>query len=161
MTKKLYGSDLMTKLANDRQRVLGIMAERNGRINEGLTDDNDCFMSIKMDKHQLREIEMQMEILAGDGLYEVKALFDEDGDEVAMRWVNTRYGTRVVADGVFAKTVEALVEKTGYELRTIKAPCWTKFMSSGTGLCGAYTGYYVKTRWHTNMTTGEYVGYPN
>ena len=161
MSKKLYGKELANTLIKERTRIQGIMANRDSRINQGMTDDNDCFMSIKVNQQALREIEMQLEILSGDGLFETDGLFDEDGGEIAMRWVTTQYGQRIVADGIFAKDKETLVKKTGYELRKIKAPCWTKYITHGTGLCGVYTGYYIKMRWHTNMVTGKYVGYPN
>jgi len=161
MTKKLYGSDLKDQLIKDRQRILDTMAERNSRINQGVTDYDDCFMSIKVEQGRLSEIDMQLKILASDGLRNEEALFDENGNEVSMRWVSTKYGTRIVANGIFASSVKALIKKTGFELKTIRVPCWTRFVTSGSGLCGVYSGSYIMDRWHTNMVTGEYVGYPD
>ena len=91
-----------------------------------------------------------------------EGVFDKNGEEIWVKWVHTRYGGAFVGRGVFASSIKALLKKTGWHTEMIKVPVWTKFVSGpGGGMCGAYTGGYELVRWHTNMVTGEYVGYPD
>ena len=103
----------------------------------------------------------QLAILDSDGLMDYEAIIDEEGKEVNARWVSTKYGLKIVGRGIWANSVKALCKKTGWHTETIRVPAWTKFVSGGgRGMCGVYTGSYQTVRWHTNMVTGEYVGYP-
>ena len=88
-------------------------------------------------------------------------LFSHEVAEVGVRNVMTQWGSRFVGRGIFANSREALAKKTGWTIEEREVPCWTKFMSgSGGGMCSVFTGSIAIVRWHTNMVTGEYVGYP-
>ena len=88
---------------------------------------------------------------------------DENGEEVSVHWFENKWRrTTCVARGVFASSIKALLKKTGWTQKTIRVPVWVKFCAgSGSGMCAVYTGSYQQVRWHTNMVTGEYVGYPD
>lgn len=159
--EKLYGEKLEKNIRTKLQRTYDIINERQSRIDECQYDWDDCFLSDHIDRDTINECKMQLEILKGDGTMEIEAIFDEDGKEVNVRWVRTRYGGAYVGRGIFASSKKALLKKTGWTTKTISVPCWTKFCTNGTGLAGVYSGSTQIVRWHTNMKTGEYVGYPD
>lgn len=155
-----YGNELREQVEAKRQRVYDIIDRREERIANCEYDWDDCFVSSHIDADQIRECNMQLEILKGDGTMPVEAVFDENGKEVNVRWVHTRYGGAYVGRGIFASSKQALCKKTGWTIKEINVPCWTKFVTSGTGMAGVCSGHTEIVRWHTNMVTGEYVGYP-
>mgnify|MGYP000922276426 CR=1 FL=1 len=137
------------------------MENRNERISEGQTSIEDCCVSIRQDERSLQEARMQLDILRGDGTMPIDAVIDETGNEVYVHLVNTRYGPKYVGNGVFANSRKALLKKTGWTTAERNVPCWTKFVPGpGGGMYAAYTGTVQIIRWHTNMVTGEYIGYP-
>lgn len=158
---KKYGEELRKSILATKEHLLESIKERNERIANWQTDEDDCFLSQRVEERAISECNMQLTILDGDGTMTIDAVIDQDGNEVNTRWVDTRYGLKIVGRGVFANSEKALLKKTGWTTKEIKVPCWTKFCSSGSGLLGVYSGSYQVVRWHTNMVTGEYVGYPN
>ena len=158
---KLYGEELRKAILDGIAHTKEIMAERATRIANWETDEDDCFLSARVNENSMSEYRMQLDILDHGGVYDWDCYFDKDGKEVSVRWVNTRYGLKVVANGVFASSIKALLKKTGLVEKTMKVPVWTKFAAgSGRGMLAVYGGSYTVVRWHTNMATGEYVGYP-
>ena len=158
--KKLYGTALKTSILNTKARLMAAIEDRQNRINNCETDMDDCFISERMERNGLVECDKQLEILSNDGLMDYDAIFDKDGNEIWVHWVNTRYGGAYVGRGIFASSIKALLRKTGWTMKTIQVPCWTKSVCHGSGLCGAFNSTIEIVRWHTNMVTGEYVGYP-
>lgn len=159
--EKLYGEALKESILARKARIQRSIDDRANRIAEGWTDEEDCFISSRTDRQSLAECDMQLEILAGDGLMDFDAIFDEDGKEVNVKWVHTKYGGAYVGRGIFASSKKALCKKTGWHVEEIRVPVWTSFHAgSGGGFLGAYTGSYQYVRWHTNMVTGEPVGFP-
>ena len=160
---KLYGEELKKRIEAEKQRTLEIMREREERINNFETDEDDCFMSIRVNSQNLDRCNLELGILNTDGLMDYDAIVDENGEEVAVHcFVNKWHKTSYVARGVFASSIKALLAKTGWTQKTIRVPVWVKFVGgSGGGMCSVYTGRYTCVRWHTNMVTGEYVGYPD
>lgn len=158
----VFGAELAKRIMQKKQDLIESMNERDKRIADGWTDYDDCFMSIRSESQSISECNMQLEILKGDGLMEIEAIFDEDGNEVRVHaFMNKWRRTSYVGRGIFASSINALLKKTGWVKKTIRVPVWTKFCAgSGGGLCAVYTGSYQCVRWHTNMVTGEYVGYP-
>lgn len=159
---KYFGAELAKRIEQRKHDLIESMEERNKRIAEGWTDYDDCFMSIRSESRAISECNMQLEILKGDGLMEIEAIFDEDGDEVNVHPFCNKWGrTSYVGRGIFASSINALLKKTGWVKKTVRVPVWTKFCAgSGGGMCAVYTGTVEYVRWHTNMVTGEYVGYP-
>jgi hypothetical protein len=157
---KLFGEELRKNILENKQRAIKAIEDRNKRINDGLTDLDDCFISQRCNERAIQEANMQLDILSGDGLGEWEVIVDQNGDEVNARWVKTRYGYKIVANGIFAASKKALCKKTGWHTEVRRVPIWTKFCANASGLLGVYTGTVEIVRWHTNMVTGEYVGYP-
>lgn len=158
---KLYGEALAESIKKKMQRTQEAIDERQRHIDDCRYDLDDCFLSHHIDCDTISECKKQLKILEGDGTMEIEAVFDENGKEVNVRWVHTRYGGAYVGRGIFASSKEALLKKTGWTTKTIKVPCWTKFCTNGTGMAGVCSGSTQIVRWHTNMKTGEYVGYPD
>lgn len=158
---KIYGEELRKSILDRKERNIAAMNRRAERIENWETDEEDCFMSQRVEENAVHECNMQLNILDGDGMMDFDAIFDGNGEEVCVRCVNTKYGVAYVGRGIFASSIKALLKKTGWTPKTIRVPVWTKFCAAGSGLYGVYCGSYERVRWHTNMKTGEYVGYPD
>ena len=160
---KVFGAELAKQIEKHRQCLVDAQDRRDERIGAGWTDEDDCFLSIRVEQQGIRECDMQLEILKGDGLMDVDAIFDENGKEVGVHSFPNKWGRiSYVGHGIFASSIDALLKKTGWINKTIRVPVWTKFCAgSGGGMCAVYTGTIRYVRWHTNMVTGEYVGYPD
>lgn len=158
---KLYGEELARSIEAEKQRYIAAIEDRQRRINNWETDEDDCFLSQRMEERGIHECNERLKILQGDGTMPYDAVFDQEGNEVSVRWVNTRFGGAYVGRGIFASSIKALCKKTGWTVKEIRVPVWTKLSSGGAkGLYGAYIASIERVRWHTNMVTGEYVGYP-
>lgn len=158
----VYGEELKKAILARKARAQAAIDDRADRIGRWETDEDDCFMSQRIDERSIRECNMQLEILDTDGTMEIGAIIDADGNEVRVHHFTNKWGRdSVVGRGVFASSVNALLKKTGWTRKTIRVPVWTKFCSPTGGMMGVYCGDYEKVRWHTNMVTGEYVGYPD
>ena len=159
---KLYGEELRASILKEKERLYETMARRQERIDNCETDYDDCFISIHVESDAIRACDMQLSILDGDGMMDYNVVVDENGTEVRIHEFQNKWGGwSVVGNGVFASSVKALLKKTGWTEKTIRVPAWTKFCSSGRGMAGVMSGSTEVVRWHTNMKTGEYVGYPD
>lgn len=159
---KIFGAELREAVLARKARLQEIMADRQRRINNWETDEDDCFISQRSDEQGISECNMQLAILDSDGTMEMEVVMDQEGNEVRTHWFTNQWGKdTIVGNGVFASSLKALLKKTGWTLQKIRVPVWTKFCSNGSGMYGVYTGSYQQVRWHTNMVTGEYVGYPD
>lgn len=159
---KLYGEELKASILTHRQHLMDAMSRRQERIDNCETDYDDCFISIHVESDGIRACNMQLKILEGDGLMDYTAIVDKDGNEVRIHEFENKWGGwSVVGNGVFASSIKALLKKTGWAEKTIRVPAWTKFCTSGRGMAGVMSGSTEVVRWHTNMVTGEYVGYPD
>ena len=157
-----YGEELRKEIEADIEYTREIQRRRDERIANWETDEDDCFVSIRVEEQSIANGKLQLEILATDGLMDFNAVIDENGKEVRIHEFRNKWGGwSVVGNGIFASSKKALLKKTGWQEKVIRVPVWTKFVTHGSGLYGAYTGSYEKVRWHTNMVTGEYVGYPD
>lgn len=158
---KVFGEELRKVIEERKATLQAAIDRRSERIANWETDEEDSFMSQRVEESGIRECNMQLAILDGDGCKDFDGWFDEDGKEVRVRWVHTRYGGAYVYNGIFASSPKALEKKTGLTRKSIRVPVWTRFDTPYSGLMGAYCGDYEEVRWHTNMVTGEYVGYPD
>lgn len=160
---KVFGAELAKEIENDKQRTIEIMNRRDERINNWETDEDDCFLSIHSNQQNISACDMKLEILKGDGTMEIDAIFDENGIEVNVHSFPNKWGGySLVGKGIFASSERALLKKTGWTTKKIKVPCWVKFCGgAGGGMCAVYSGSYQICRWHTNMVTGECVGFPD
>lgn len=158
---QLFGEELRKSIEEEKAALQAAIDRRSERIANWETDEDDCFISQRVEESGIRNCDMRLNILDGDGCMDFEGWFDPEGKEVYVRYVNTRFGGAYVWNGIFASSEKALMKKTGLTKKTIRVPAWTKFSSPYSGMMGVYCGSYEMVRWHTNMVTGEYVGYPN
>ena len=158
---KLYGEELKKSILATKKRMQDAIDRRAERIARWETDEEDCFISQRVEEDAIRECNLQLEILDGDGTWEWDVVLDENGKEVRVTAFENKWGkTSYVGNGIFASSMKALLAKTGWREAKIRVPVWTKFVANGSGMMGVYCGSTKVVRWHTNMKTGEYVGYP-
>lgn len=156
----LYGKELAESIKRSIENIKRCQEDRARRIANWETDEDDCFMSMRVEEHALSEYNKQLRILETDGLGEFEVIVDQAGNVVRTHWFENKWRKwTIVGNGVFASSLEALLKKTGWHKEYRRYPIWTRFVSGGRGLYGVYTGSYQTCRWHTNMVTGEYVGY--
>lgn len=156
-----YGEELKQSIIEERNHICELIEERQKHINACDYDYDDCFVSDHIDHDKIRECDLQLNILSGDGCMDYEAIFDENGKEVRTNWFANKWGGfTIVGRGIFASSEKALLKKTGWTKKTIRVPVWTKFCSCGSGMAGVCQGSTEVVRWHTNMVTGKYVGYP-
>ena len=67
---KLFGEALANQIRETIEQNKAAIANRIERINAGLTDLDDCFLSDKLEHGKIKECEMQLTILSGDGCEE-------------------------------------------------------------------------------------------
>ena len=157
----IYGAELAKSIRATIERTQQNIDSRNQRIANWETDEDDCFMSIKVENEILHECNMQLHILEEtDGTSAWSVIVDQAGKVVRTHWFKNQWGKyTIVGNGVYASSENALLKKTGWRKEERRYPVWTKFRANGSGLYGVYAGSYEYVRWHTNMVTGEYVGY--
>lgn len=159
---KVYGEELKQQILKTKARFQQCIEDRMRRIDNCETEMDDCFISQHVEEDGIRECNMQLKILEGDGCMDYDAIFDENGKEVRTHWFTNKWGQlTIVGNGIFASSTKALLKKTGWTEKTIRVPAWTKFIANGSGMAGVMNGGTEVVRWHTNMKTGEYVGYPD
>lgn len=94
--KKLYGAELARIIKEERQRYVAALERRDKRIADGITDEDDCFMSIRVEEQGIRKCDMELSILDTDGTMEIDAIFDTDGNEVFVHTAVARHYPRRV-----------------------------------------------------------------
>lgn len=109
---KIFGEELRKSIEAEKQRYIDTMNRRDERIANGEVDEDDCFMSIRVESQAIDRCNMELEILKGDGLMNYDAIIDENGEEVSVhcfenKWRRTTY----VGRGVFASSIRALLKK--------------------------------------------------
>lgn len=159
---KIYGSELAERIKREMKNIEENIENREKRISEGSTDYEDCYMQRRIDEENLSACRMKLEILSGDGTMLKDVIVDENGKEVSVYWFRNKWGKdTIVGRGIFASSRKALLKKTGWTEKKINVPVWVKWKDGcGGGTCALYTGGYQRVRWHTNMVTGEFVGFP-
>ena len=86
MNKIVKIADLEAQIA----RTQAVMDERNERIAKGETDEDDCFISIKVNSDAIKEANMQIAIIKQGGTAWFDWYMDMDGNPCTdARWVET------------------------------------------------------------------------
>lgn len=124
------------------------MDDRLRRIQEGLTDMDDCFMSQRSEELAIRKAQIEIEILKNGGVQEFSVLRSIDtGEVVAKFWYEGKWGFywRILSEyeEKYGKYVgfgikpETLAKKGLVKGKEV-APAWVRFRSNGSGMAGAY-----------------------
>lgn len=157
----LYGQDLIKKLQKDIEATKSAMADRQKRINNYQTDEDDCFISMRVDDRGLALANDKIRLINDGGCAWFEEYATLDGQLVNAHWCNTKYGYSlrvVMPDGQViwtrSETKKGLA-KHGLKKVECKRPAWFCFKSSASGMLGVYTGSYVLFPSDVNYATGE------
>lgn len=155
-----YGEELIRELEQDIALVQKASAERWERINEGLTDIDDCFMSMRCEDRGIAINRDKIDLIKDGGCAWFTEYATLDGKLVDAHWCDTKFGRSLRAkmpDGsvvwTTATTAKGLAKK-GLKRVECKRPAWFKFSSCG-GMFGVYSGSYVLFPSSVNYATGE------
>lgn len=156
-----YGKELITELEQQIVRMQESICNRLDRINEGLTDIDDCFISDRCEERGIQNNRDKISLIKRGGCEWFPEYATLDGKLVDAHWCNTQYGYSLRAkmpDGrvvwTTANTAKGLAKKGLKKVECLR-PAWLKFQSSQGGMLGVYTGSYVYFPSDVNYATGE------
>lgn len=157
----VYGPELIAQLEAENARLRAAMDERAQRVADWQTDEDDCFLSQRVEERAISTNRDKIDLLRRGGLAWFQEYATTGGELVNARWCNTRYGCRlrvVFPDGrvvwTSADTKKGLARVGLRRVRCLR-PAWFCFKSSGAGLAGVYSGSYFLFPSDTNYATGE------
>ena len=157
-----FGDELIASLEKEIEVLRGSISNRIDRINDGLTDWDDCFISERCEDRGIRNNENKIALIKDGGCAWFCEYATLDGKLIDANWIKTKYGYKLKAilpNGevvwTTADTAKGLA-KRGIKKVRCKRPAWYKFSSSHSGMLGVYTGDYVLFPSDINYATGEY-----
>lgn len=157
----VYGQELINRLEQEIALNRKAISDRIDRINSGMTDWDDCFLSQRCEERGISNAEDKINLIKNGGCLWFREYATLDGTLVEAHWCNTQYGSSlraVMPDGkvvwTTALTAKGLAKK-GLKRVDCLRPAWFKFSSSGRGLTGVYSGSYVPFPSDVNYATGE------
>lgn len=156
-----YGQELIDSLEKEIDRLQKSISDRIERINEGLTDFDDCFISERCESRGIQTNKEKIALIKDGGCAWFTEFATLDGQLVNAHYCKTQYGYSLRAempDGsvvwTTARTSKGLAKK-GLKKVMCKRPAWFKFSSGNSGMLGVYTGEYVLFPSDVNYATGE------
>lgn len=156
-----YGAELIAQLEAENVRLQAAREDRAQRVAAWQTDEDDCFLSERVEARTISTNRAKIDLLRRGGLAWFQEYVTTDGEPVEARWCDTRYGCRlrVVFPGgrvvwTSAETPRGLA-RLGLRKVWAQRPAWFAFRSSASGLMGVYSGAYVLFPSDTNYATGE------
>lgn len=157
-----YGKELIADLEREIELLKESDRNRWERINNGLTDIDDCFMSMKCEERGISNNRQKIDLINDGGCAWFTEYATLDGQLVDAHWCKTQYGYSLRAKmpngsvvWTTAHTDKGLAKK-GLKKVECKRPAWYKFSSGGLGgMLGAYAGSYVLVPSNFNYATGE------
>ena len=158
---RIYGEALIKELEEQIALMRKAISDRWDRINAGMTDIDDCFMSQRCEERGINVNNDKIRLIKDGGCSWFVEYATLDGKLINAHWCNTRYGLKLRAempDGsvvwTTADTQKGLARR-GLKMVECKRPAWYKFHSSSSGLLGVYAGEYVLFPSDFNYATGE------
>lgn len=155
-----YGQELIDALEGEILSLQNAIRNRMDRINEGMTDWDDCFISQRCEERGISNNRDKIALIKNGGCEWFVEYATLDGRLVDAKWCNTRYGYSLRAVMPDGKVVWTTADtKKGLAKRGLKKvmclrPAWFRFHGSG-GMLGVYTGSYVTFPSDVNYATGE------
>lgn len=155
-----YGMELVAELEREIALMQEARRDRAERIDNGLTDMDDCFLSERCEERGVANNREKITLIKNGGCAWFVEYATLEGDLVEARWVSTKYGTSLVAKmpngetvWTTATTAKGLAKK-GLKRVECKRPAWYTFKGAN-GLLGVYSGSYVLFPSNVNYATGE------
>lgn len=159
-----YGAELVAMLEKEIETTRAAMQNRRERIDAGMTDEEDCFISIRCEERGIRLAEDKIELIKAGGTAWFVEYATLSGELVSAKWCNTRFGSSLrveMPDGSVVWTTAGTkngLAKRGLKMVECRRPAWFAFHSSARGMLGVYTGEYVRFPSDVNFATGEPAG---
>ena len=162
MDEMKYGKELVEQLQREIERMQESISDRYDRINAGMTDMDDCFMSQKCEDRGIANNRDKINLINKGGCTWFREYATLDGQLVNARWCKTQYGSSLrveMPDGrvvwTTASTAKGLAKKGLKQVECLR-PAWYRFSSGGLGgMLGVYCGSYVPFPSDINYATGE------
>lgn len=156
-----YGAELIKELEAEIANMKAAIRNRYDRIEAGMTDIDDCFISQRCEERGIAVAQDKIELIKRGGCEWFTEYATMDGKLVNARWCNTRFGTSLrveMPDGsvvwTTASTQKGLAKKGLKKVECLR-PAWFAFRSNGRGMFGVYSGSYVPFPSDVNYATGE------
>ena len=156
-----YGNKLIETLEKQIAHYQAAISDRFDRIDAGLTDIDDCFISQRCEDRGISTAREKIDLIKRGGCAWFTEYATTDGTLINAKWCDTRYGYRLRAEMPDGSVVwTSASTPAGLAKRGIKAvqclrPAWYAFKSSSSGMLGVYTGDYVLFPSDINYATGE------
>lgn len=156
-----YGAELIKQLESDIYSYEKAIAERNVRIANCETDEDDCFISARCDDRGIAVAKDKIRLIQNGGCMWFTEYATLDGTLVNAHWCNTKYGSSLRAEmpngdvvWTTAMTQKGLAKKGLKRVRCLR-PAWFRFSSNASGMMGVFSGSYVPFPSDVNYSTGE------
>ena len=163
---KKYGAELIAQLEAEIVRMQESIDNRYDRIERGLTDMDDCFISQKVESEGIATNRQMIDLIKNGGTAWFLDYATLDGQLVDAMWCNTKYGWKLrvkMPDGdviwTASDTAKGLA-KRGLKKVEVLCAAWFKYSSPCGGMAGVYAGSYQLCRSEFNYATGETVTEP-
>ena len=159
-----YGQELIRQLEEEIQTTERAQANRAQRIANWETDEEDCFLSSRVDDMCQMARRNKIRLIQSGGT----AFFPEyatlDGQLVKAKWCQTKYGRALRAEMPSGEvvwttsTTKRGLAKKGLKAVECKRPAWYYYRTPYSGMMGAYCGSYELCPSKVNYATGEDAG---
>lgn len=156
-----YGQKLIDSLTKEIEILQAAIDRRNERIQNWETDEEDCFISQRVEEQGIQVAKDKINLIREGGCAWFKEYATLDGTLVNARWCNTRFGSSLRAempDGSVVWTTSGTAKglaKRGLKVVECKRPAWFAFRSPYRGMLGVYSGSYELFPSDYNYATGE------
>lgn len=160
----MYGQELIEKLQKNIESTQAVIDRRWERINNWETDEDDCFISMRVDDRALQLYKDKIQLIKDGGTAWFTEYATLDGQLVNAKWCNTKFGSSlrvVMPDGQVIWTTSCTkkgLAKRGLKLVRCRRPAWYAFHSPYKGMLGVYSGSYDLFPSDVNYATGEAAG---
>ena len=157
----LFGQELIKKLEDEMANTQRAMDNRQERIDNWQTDEDDCFISIRCDERHMQLCKDKIQLINDGGTAWFMEYATLDGQLVNAHWCNTKFGTSLRAEMPDGKVVWTTactkkgLAKKGLKLVKCRRPAWYCFRSPYKGMLGVYSGSYELFPSDVNYATGE------
>lgn len=157
----MYGEELIKKLEGEIETLQGALDRRTERIKNWETDEDDCFISERVESRAIGVNRDKIDLIKKGGCAWFTEYATLEGQLINARWCNTRYGSSLRAEmpngkvvWTTASTEKGLAKKGIKRVRCLR-PAWYAFKSPYKGMYGVYCGSYELFPSSVNYATGE------
>ena len=155
-----YGQELIESLEREIVTLQGAIDRRAERIANWETDEDDCFISERVESRAISLNRNKIALIKNGGCAWFVEYATTNGTIVNARWCNTRYGYKLrveMPNGeiVWTNGGKKALSKRGLKEVECKRPAWYAYKTPYGGMMGVYCGSYELFPSDWNYATGE------